>query len=117
MKAFALLCVAMAAVLLGGCATGVYKEELPPGAATQPTLLNLEDIKEMSARGVSDATILNALRASRAVFRLNSKDIIDLQEADVSQAVTDYMLKTPELNQVQRPRYRKSYYYPYPPPY
>jgi hypothetical protein len=70
----------------------------------------------MSARGVSEATILTALRASRAVYRLSAQDVAALQEARVSPAVIDYLLKTPELYQKPTPVYR-TYYYAPPPPY
>lgn len=106
----------MAAVLLSGCAT--YQEGPPPGAvASLPKPLSLAEIREISARGVSEETILTALRASRAVYRLSAQDISALQEARVSPAVIDYLLKTPELYQAEPPRYRTYYYYYPPPPY
>ncbi|MEK7684127.1 MAG: hypothetical protein AAB466_01750 [Verrucomicrobiota bacterium] len=110
MKSLILLSLPLAAVLLSGCAT--YREGPPPGA---PPPLTLAEIKEMSARGVSDGTILTALRASHAVYRLSAQDIAALQEARVSPAVIDYLLKTPELSKAEPPRYRTYYYY-YPPP-
>lgn len=103
----------VAAVFLSGCATEVYREP-PPRAATPPPALTLEQIKEMTAKGVSDETILNALRASRAVYRLTSKDVTELQEAKVSPAVIDYLLTTPQMQPPPQPRYRY-YYYAYPP--
>lgn len=115
MKSLVLLSLLLAVVLLSGCAT--YREESPPVAvASLPRPLSLAEIREMSARGVSDETILAALRASRAVYRLSAQDISALQEARVSPAVIDYLLKTPELYQAERRVYRTYYYYP-PPPY
>jgi uncharacterized protein YceK len=115
MKSFFAFALLLATVLfLSGCATTAYREA-PVAAA--PAALTLAQIKEMTARGVSDDTILSALRASRAVYRLTSKDVLDLQEAKVSPAVIDYLLSTPQFYPPQpTPRYR-SYYYYYPPPW
>ena len=116
MKSLALLPLLLAAALLSGCA--IYQEAPPPATATSlPRPLSLAEIREMSARGVSDETILTALRASRAVYRLSAQDIAALQEARVSPAVIDYLLKTPELYQAERRVYRTYYYYYPPPPY
>jgi hypothetical protein len=115
MKSLALLPLLLAAALLSGCAT--HRKTPPPvAAASLPRPLSLAEIREMSARGVSEATILTALRASRAVYRLSAQDVAALQEARVSPAVIDYLLKTPELYQKPTPVYR-TYYYAPPPPY
>lgn len=117
MKRFTKFFLLLAAALLTGCA--VYREGPPPpvAAANLPRPLTLTEIKEMSARGVSDQTIISALSASRAVYRLTSQEVKELQQAEVSPAVIDYLLKTPETYKQARPRYRASYYYyPYPPP-
>lgn len=114
MKKLILLSVVLAGALLTGCAT--YREtSAPTPTASLPRPLSLDEIREMSAKGVSDATILAALRASRAVYQLSAQDISALQEAGVSQAVIDYLLKTPELYKAERRVYRTYYYYP--PPY
>ncbi len=115
MRSFVLLPLFLAAALLSACAT--YRESSAPvPAASLPRPLSLAEIREMSAKHVSDETILAALRASRAVYRLTAQDISALQEAGVSQAVIDYLLKTPELYQAEQRVYRTYYYYP-PPPY
>ena len=115
MRSLILLPVLLAVALLSGCAT--YQETPPPvTTARLPRPLSLAEIREMSARGVSDETILAALRASRAAYRLSAQDISALQEARVSPAVIDYLLKTPELSQAERRIYRTYYYYA-PPPY
>ena len=109
----AMILIAVAA-LLGGCATEtVYRQ--PPLVAAPPSL-TLGQIKEMTARGVSDETILSALRASRAVYKLTSKDVMELQEAKASPAVTDYLLSTAQ-NPPQPPPPVVRRYYNYPPPY
>ena len=113
---FAYTFILAAAVFVSGCATRTSYHQ-PPVAAAVPSALTLAQIKEMAARGVSDETILTALRASRAVYKLTSKDVLDLQEAKVSPAVIDYLLSTPPLYPPQPvPRYRTYYYY-YPPPW
>ena len=115
MKTFFTMTLILAAAFLSGCATRAVYREAP--VATAPPSLTLPQIKEMTAKGVSDETILSALRASRAAYKLTSKDVMDLQEAKVSQAVLDYLLSTPQLYPAQpAPRYR-TYYSPYPPPY
>jgi hypothetical protein len=81
-----------------------------------PPALTLAQIKEMTARGVSDETILSALRASRAVYRLTSKDVMELQEAKVSPAVMDYLLITLQYPPQPPPSVVRRYYN-YPPPY
>lgn len=109
-KSLVLLPLLLTAALLSGCAT-YHEVPAPAPDASLPRPLSRAEIQEMSARGVSDETILSALRASRAVYRLSAQDISALQEARVSPAVIDYLLKTPELYPAQR-----TYYY-YPPPY
>ncbi len=114
MKCFLFLTALLAAVLLTGCAT-YHEVSAPASAASLPRPLSLAEIREMSARGVSEETILTALRASRAVYQLSAQDVSALREAGVSPAVIDYLLKTPELYRAERRVYR-TYYYP-PPPY
>lgn len=95
----------LAAALVGGCAT--HRETLPPvTAANPPKPLSLAEIREMSAAGVSDETILAALRASRAVYHLSARDLAALREARVRPAVIEYLLKTPELYKERRTVYR-----------
>lgn len=91
----------------------------PPAIAPPVTnVLSLADIKEMAAKGVGEQTILNALRASRAIYTLTTQDVAELQEAKVSRAVIDYLLSTPLLHKDDLLRYRAYYYYwPYYPGY
>ena len=103
-----LFSLVLAALFLAGCAT--YHE--PSVVRTAPAPLSLAQIKEMSAKGVSDETLLSALRASRAVYLLGSDDVKDLQDAKVSKTVIDYLLTTQQLYRAQRTRYGY-----YPPPY
>ena len=114
MKSLLAATLTAAAAFLSGCATTVYREP-PPAIVTAPPARTLAQIKEMTARGVSDETILSALRASRAVYKLTSKDVMDLQEAKVSPAVIDYLLATPQAYP-PRPATRYRTYYYYPPP-
>lgn len=103
---FTIILVASAA-FLSGCATSVYREA---PVSTAPPALTLAQIKEMSAKGVSDETILNSLRATRGIYRLTSAEIIELQDAKVSQPVIDYLLSTPQLYPPPRVIYRYNYY-------
>ena len=57
----------------------------------------MAELKEMSAKGVADETIIGALRATRAAYYLKSEHVIDLQQAGVSREVIDYLLSTPQL--------------------
>jgi hypothetical protein len=107
---FVIILIAAGAFFLCGCATTVYREV--PTAAVPPGL-TLAQIKETASRGVGEETILSALRASRAVYRLNSKDVVELQEAGVSQAVIDYLLSTPRLDPPPPPPRNRAYYYFY----
>ena len=115
MSRFFAVILVVAAALLGGCATETVYREVP--VSNVPPALTLAQIEEMTAKGVSGETILSALRASRAVYKLTSKDVMELQEAKVSQAVIDYLLSTPQLFAAPAPRYRYYYYYPPPWPY
>ena len=106
-----------AVVFVSGCATRTSYHRPP---VTAPPTLTLTQIKEMTVKGVSDETILTALRASRVIYKLTSKDVLDLQAAKVSPAVIDYLLSTPQLYPPQPVpvRYRTyNYYYPPPWPY
>lgn len=70
------------------------KTNAPPPVAN---VLSVAEIKEMAVKGVDDRTILNALRASRAIYTLTTQDVTDLLEAKTSRAVIDYLLSTPLL--------------------
>lgn len=108
MKILAGLFVVIAALLMSGCASDDYAQvQLPP----PPTL---DQIKELAAKDVSDKTIIDMLRASRAVYHLTADQVKNLQEANVSQAVIDYLLSTPKL--YPQPVVVHRYYY-YPEPY
>lgn len=88
--------------------TPVLNTNTPPPIVN---VLSLADIKEMAGKGVSEQTMLNVLRASRAIYTLTTQDVTDLQEAKVSRAVSDYLLSTPLLYKDDLLRYRTNYYY------
>lgn len=71
----------------------------------------MDEIKEMSAKGVSDQTIISALRATRAAYYLTSAHVMELQQAAVSQPVIDYLLSS---SQLFPPVPRRVYYYSHP---
>lgn len=72
--------------------------------------MSLADIKEMAGKGVSEQTIFNVLRASRAIYTLTTSDVTELQESKVSRAVIDYLLSTPLLYKDDLLRSRAYYY-------
>ena len=78
-------------------------------AVAVPKALTLVEIKEMAGKGVSDETLLNALRASGAVYILTTKEVNALQQAKVSETIIDYMLATPRRLQ-ERDRLLPVYY-------
>ena len=81
----------MATLFVGGCAS------TPPKPVELPRPITMAEVKEMSAKGVADETIIGALRATRAAYYLKSEHVIDLQQAGVSREVIDYLLSTPQL--------------------
>lgn len=87
--------------------TPVLRTNTPPVA----NVLSVADIKDLAGKGVSEQTILNVLRASRAIYTLTTQDVTELQEAKVSRAVTDYLLSTPLLYKDDLLRSRAYYYY------
>lgn len=66
-----------------------------PVQGSVPKALTLAEIMEMSGKGVSVETILNALRISGAVYILTTREINALQQAKVSETIIDYLLATP----------------------
>lgn len=74
-----------------------------------PKALTLAEIKEMAGKGVSNETILNALRVSGAVYILTTKEVNALQQAKVSETIIDYLLATP-LRLQERDRLLPGYY-------
>lgn len=86
----------------------VLRTNTPPPVAN---VLSVADIKEMAGKGVSEQTILNVLRASRAIYTLTTQDVTELQEAKASRAVIDYLLSTPLLYKDDLLRSRAYYNY------
>lgn len=74
-------------------------------------VLSLAEIKEMAGKGVSEQTLLNVLRTSRALYTLTTQDVSELQEAKVSRGVIDYLLSTPLLYKDDLLRSRAYYNY------
>lgn len=74
-----------------------------------PKALTLAEIKEMTGKGVREETVLNALRASGAVYILTTKEVNALQQAKVSETIIDYLLATPRRFQ-ERDRLLPVYY-------
>ncbi len=60
----------------------------------QGQVLGITDVKAMAQAGVSDEVIISQIRATHSTYRLSSADIIDLNNARVSQKVIDFMVNT-----------------------
>lgn len=88
--------------------TPTLKTNTPPPVSN---VLSLADLKEMAGKGVSEQTMLNVLRASRAIYTLTTQDVTELQEAKVSRGVVDYLLSTPLLYKDDLLRSRAYYNY------
>jgi uncharacterized protein YcfJ len=65
--------------------------------------LGLADIKQLSAAGIGDDTIISQIRNSGTVYHLSTADIIDLKNAGVSERVIDYMINTPSTAEAPVP--------------
>ncbi len=112
MKTWLTLVLGLLTAAMSGCVSYDQRNATSLVSRTAPTL---EQIKEMSDKGVSEETILTTLRAARAVYTLTSKEVVELQQAGVSQTIIDYLLSTPRLfgQKVRRYRYYcPPYYYP-----
>ena len=107
MKTWLTLVLGLLTAAMSGCVS--YDQRNAPSLVSR-TAPTLEQIKEMSDKGVSEEIILTTLRAARAVYTLTSKEVVELQQAGVSQTIIDYLLSTPRLFGQKVRRYR--YYYP-----
>jgi len=56
--------------------------------------LGLADIKAMAKSGIGDDVIMSQIRATHSAYHLSASDIIDLNNAGVSQKVIDFMINT-----------------------
>ena len=79
------ICIAL--LFFAGCAT--FKNAfhpLPP--------VTYDEIIRLTQDKVAPETIINKIRDSGTVFRLNSNEVMDLRQHNVDQKVVDYMLDT-----------------------
>ena len=56
--------------------------------------LAVADVKAMVKAKISDEVIMTQIRNTHTVYRLSAPDIIDLNEAGVSQKLTEFMINT-----------------------
>jgi outer membrane lipoprotein SlyB len=56
--------------------------------------LSTDDVKKMTAAGISDQVIISQIHSTGSVFHLSTADIIDLKNSGVSQNVIDAMVQT-----------------------
>jgi hypothetical protein len=57
--------------------------------------LAVVDVKSLAKAGISDDLIISQIRNSRTVYYLTTADIIDLNNAGVSEKIIDFMINTP----------------------
>lgn len=63
----------------------------------QGQTLSLSEIKELTAKNVSETNTVKYLRSTGGIYTLTTKDIDDLRAGSVSNGVVDYLLTTPAL--------------------
>lgn len=56
--------------------------------------LTLNDIKELSQNGLSPNVIIDQIDSTNSVFCLSEADVCDLENADLSPQVINYMIET-----------------------
>jgi hypothetical protein len=92
-RRISLLMVLAGSALLSGCAAlGVDQSE-------QPVMVS--EVIRMSEENVPAETIVNKMRDSRAVYRLNAAQLVQLHDQGVADLVLNYMQDT-YLNAVRR---------------
>ena len=89
------------ALFVGGCATALppdgpriqrlSAEEADRIGVALPKPVTLDEIVSMSRAGAPPDTIIQRMRETASVYRLNQLEIVRLQEAGVAQSVIDHM--------------------------
>jgi hypothetical protein len=83
------LSVILTLVFYIGCAT------LSGNQVGRPrNLVTVKEIVEMSKAGIPPATIINTIRQSQTVYRLQASQLVQLKEMGVSDEVINYMQQT-----------------------
>lgn len=72
--------------------TFAFLAALPLAAAAQVTK---EDIKKLTAAGISDEVILSYVKANGPVAKLSAEDVIELKQAGASEKVLSMLLAAP----------------------
>jgi hypothetical protein len=80
--------------LVGGAVGHAHDKAEQQAVAARMTALSLNDIVYMTQSHVSDAVIINQIRASGALYRLTANDIAYLKSQGVSDAVVTEMQAT-----------------------
>jgi hypothetical protein len=99
------MALAVGIVSLAGC---TYYE-VPPG----PPPLSTADIIRLSKEGVKPEEIIDQIRATRGVYHMDAKDVVQLHESGVDDKVINYMLDTQKWDIENRAYWRRfpPYYY------
>ena len=56
--------------------------------------MSVADVKALVQGGVSDEVVISQIQQSRVIYRLNTREIIELKESGVSNKVIDFMINT-----------------------
>lgn len=90
----------LAALSLSGCVV----------VRPRPEPVSPEEIIRLSEEGVPPEEIIEKIRASRTVYRMDAEDVVRLDERGVDKQVIDFMMDT-ERRAIKRRYYYGSYYY------
>jgi hypothetical protein len=80
--------------------TFAFLAGLPLAAAAQ---VSKEDIKKLTAAGISDDVILSYVKANGPVAKLSAEDVIELKQAGASEKVLNVILSGPPAAQAPAP--------------
>ena len=78
----------------------------------QGQILTRAEIQELAQHKVSETNIVKYLRSTGAMYSLTTKEVNELQQANVSEGVIDYLLNTPRLYRDSALLYQYLYYPP-----
>ena len=92
------------------CTTGCYSVPYRP----PPEPLAPEEVIEMSQAGAPPEDIIQAIRDSRTIYRMDAKDVVNLSREGVDERVIDFMMNTERRHRERERRYYAPYWRPWP---